>query len=306
MTGVVTDRVAGQGSIEAADAQGRAALGLLGNSSIELSTNGHDAILRAAEILPPGMPVYVAKMPTQTLTEKLIQIRALRASGLDPVPHIAARQLASRLELRTFLEEAVSGGEVHRVLLIGGNDTRVAGPFRDSASVLASGLLEDAGIREIDVAGYPEGHPRIPADVLFADLETKMKLADDRGLNLNIVTQFSFAPRTVIAYCSDLALRAPGVPVYAGLMGPTHPARLLRFARICGVSTTLQAVCSLGLNALKLATLSSPDKHFAVMARHQAARENGNLSGIHLFNFGGFHESAKWISDQLQRGTANA
>ena len=241
MTGVVTDRVAGQGSIEAADAQGRAALGLLGNSSIELSTNGHDAILRAAEILPPGMPVYVAKMPTQTLTEKLIQIRALRASGLDPVPHIAARQLASRLELRTFLEEAVSGGEVHRVLL-----------------------------------------------------------------NLNIVPQFSFAPRTVIAYCSDLALRAPGVPVYAGLMGPTHPARLLRFARICGVSTTLQAVCSLGLNALKLATLSSPDKHFAVMARHQAARENGNLSGIHLFNFGGFHESAKWISDQLQRGTANA
>jgi methylenetetrahydrofolate reductase (NADPH) len=306
MKGAITDRVAKQSNIELVDEQCQAITGLLRNSSIELSTNGRDAIARAAKILLPGMTVYVPKLPTQTLTDKLIQIRTLREFGLDPVPHIAARQIASIRQLRTFLEQAVSVGNVHRVLVIGGDVTNVAGPFHDSASVLASRILADTGIREIDVAGYPEGHPRIPADVLFADLDTKMKLADEQGLKLNIVTQFSFAPRKIIDYCSDLTLRAPGVPIYAGLAGPTNPAILFRFARICGVRTSLRTMGSLGLDALKLAAHTGPDKQFAVMARYQAAQENSSLSGIHLFSFGGFEESAKWIGDKVQQGASNA
>jgi methylenetetrahydrofolate reductase (NADPH) len=273
--------------------------GLLRNGSIELSTNGRDSIRSASEILPRGMAIYVPKMPSQTLADKLIQIKQLREFGLDPVPHIAARQIASEQELRSFLNAAVSEGHVHRALVVGGNDAGVAGPFPDSAAVLASGILAEAGIREVDVAGYPDGHPGIPTNVLFADLETKIRLADDQNLKLNVVTQFSFAPHRVVEYCEELALRAPGVPVYVGLAGPTSPAILLRFARICGVSTSLRAVSSLGMNAIKLATHSSPDKQFAVLARHAIDREVCNLAGIHLFSFGGFLESAEWVGGKL-------
>lgn len=293
------DRVAEQGSVELADEQCQAVSGLLRNGSIELSTNGGDSIMRASEILPRGMAIYVPKMASQTLADKLIQIKQLREFGLDPVPHIAARQIASEQELRSFLNEAVSEGHVHRALVVGGNDAGVAGPFPDSAAVLASGILAETGLREVDVAGYPEGHPGIPTEFLFADLETKMRLADDQDLKLNVVTQFSFAPHRVVEYCTELALRAPGVPVYAGLAGPTSPATLLRFARICGVRTSLRALSSLGMNAIKLATHSSPDKQFAVMARHTIDREDCNLAGIHLFSFGGFLESAEWVGGKL-------
>jgi methylenetetrahydrofolate reductase (NADPH) len=274
---------------------------LLRNSSIELSTNGRDSIMSAAKILPRGMVIYVPKMPSQTLTDKLIQIKQLREFGLDPVPHIAARQIVSEQELRSFLNEAVSEGHVHRALVIGGNDAAVAGPFPDSAAVLASGILAETGLRQVDVAGYPDGHPGISTNILFDDLETKNRLANDQNLKLSVVTQFSFAPHRVVEYCKELALRAPGVSVYAGLAGPTSPATLLRFARFCGVRTSLRAVSSLGMNAIKLATHSSPDKQFAVLARHALDREDCNLAGIHLFSFGGFLESAEWIGGKLLR-----
>jgi hypothetical protein len=61
-----------------------------------------------------------------------------------------------------------------------------------------------------------------------------------------------------------------------------------------------------GLDALKLAAHTGPDKQFAVMARYKAAQENSTLSGIHLFSFGGFEESAKWIGDKVQQGASNA
>jgi methylenetetrahydrofolate reductase (NADPH) len=273
---------------------------LLSSSSIELSTNGRQTIMNAAEILSADTPVYVPRLPKQTLEQKRVQIKTLREFGLEPVPHIAARQMQSERELHEFLDEVVSQAGVNRVLVIGGDNTTADGPFQDSAAVIKSGILKDAGIRRIDVAGYPEGHPRIPFDVLSRDLDAKIKLADEQSLGLSVVTQFSFTPPKIIKFCSEMMLRAPGVPVYAGLAGPTSTAKLLRFAQICGVSTSLRAMKSLGMNAVKLARHSNPDKQFAAMAQHKAAGEAGSLAGIHLFSFGGFVESAQWLSQVAQ------
>ena len=288
------------GSIELANMQLQAIPGLLKNSSIELSTNGEEAIRGASEILPPGMGVYVPKMPRVTLSDKLVQIGLLRKYGLNPIPHIVARQLSSEEELSTFLADAVRIGGVRRVLVIGGDGKTSQGPFRDSADVLASGLLTNFGIRTVDVAGYPDGHPEISSDILLADLKSKVVLAKNQGFDLNVVTQFSFEPDNIIAYCADLAMTVPEVPVYAGLVGPTSPAKLLRFAKICGVSTSIRAANKLGMNALKLATHANPNKQFEILAQHKDAHETGNLAGIHLFSFGGFVDSSKWLDDKAR------
>lgn len=274
---------------------------LLRNSSIELSTNGEPAIKKASEILPPGMPVYVPKMPRQTLQDKLVQLRLLHQYGLNPIPHIVARQLSSRQELSDFLEQATTEAGVQRVLIIGGDVNVALGPFADSGAVLASGLLQDVGIRVVDVAGYPDGHPTIPAHVLAADLEAKARLAEEQGFDLSVVTQFSFEPENIVAYCAELATRIPDVSVYAGLVGPTSPAKLLRFARTCGVGTSLRAANKLGLGALKLATHANPDRQFEILAEHKEAAETGNLAGIHLFSFGGFADSSRWLDDKARR-----
>jgi len=274
--------------------------GILANSSIELTTNGREAIEAAARHLPAGIRVYVPKMPRQTLVEKLVQISLLRELGLEPVPHVVARQLASYDELRAFLGRAVTEAGVSRVLVIGG-DQQEAGPFPDSAAVIASGLLKGSGITHVDVAGYPDGHPNIAQDVLRSDLDHKLSLAREQSLRIGIVTQFSFAPAGIADYCSSLARQAPGVPVYAGVPGPTNARQLLRYARICGVSTSLKAVNLLGLDAVKLATHSSPDRQLEVLAGCRSLDETGHLAGVHVFSFGGFVESARWIAAAIAR-----
>ena len=277
-----------------------AAYSLLKNSSIELSTNGEQAIKGAAAVLPNNMAVYVPKMPHVALGEKLVQLKLLHKYGFNPIPHIVARQLSSDSELRAFLSYAVVTAGVHRVLVIGGDDAEAAGPFADSAAVIESGILSELGITAVDVAGYPDGHPKIPREVLIADMQGKVELADEQGLELSVVTQFSFHADNVVRFCGEMAETAPGVPVYAGLAGPTSPASLLRFAKICGVSTSMRAANKLGMNAIRLATHSSPEKQFDTLASGVAARAAGNLKGIHLFSFGGFVDSANWLDDKAR------
>jgi methylenetetrahydrofolate reductase (NADPH) len=162
--------------------------------------------------------------------------------------------------------------------------------------VIRSGILEQAGITEIDVAGYPERHPRIPHETLLADLDLKIRLAAARGLRINVVTQFSFAPTKIAEFCTLLGKRAPGIRVYAGMAGPTGAAQLLRYAKICGVSTSLRAMNSLGMNAVRLALHASPDRQITLLAERAACGAAPNLAGVHLFSFGGFVESAEWMS----------
>ncbi len=299
-TQVRTDPVPAPGPSERIDVQSSAVSSLLRYSSIELSTNGEDAIRGASEILPSGMSVYVPKMPRETLSDKLVQIQLLRKYGLEPVPHIVARQLSSEAELGEFLADAVRLGGVERVLVIGGDNKISAGPFRDSADVLASGILSNCGIRVVDVAGYPDGHPEISSKILLADLESKVEHANRLGFGLNVVTQFSFEAENIVAFCADLAKTVPEVPVHAGLVGPTSPKMLFRFAKICGVGTSIRAANKLGKNALKLAMHANPDRQFEILAKHKASNAAGNLAGIHLFSFGGFVDSSTWLDNKAR------
>lgn len=289
-------------------ADGRAAegRGLIDHFSVELSSSRREIVAQAAGLLPASMDLYVPKLPKQVHSDGLAQIRLLHELGFKPVPHIAARSLHSGRELEDFLQTAVREAGADRVLVIGGDDATAAGPFADSAAVIASGILEASGIRHVHVAGYPDGHPHIPATVLRDDLARKAGLAQQKGLALTVVTQFSFAPDRIAGYCAELARNLPGVPVHAGIVGPTSVMRLLRFARICGVSTSLRAVDKLGLDAVKLVTQADPERQFQDLSRRKAAGAAGNLAGIHLFTFGGFVESAAWVGTHARRRAADA
>lgn len=283
----------GLGATSTADAS---AAGPLRVCSLELSANSAEAIARAAGLLPPETLVYVPKLPKRSHLDGLAQVRLARESGLRPIPHVAARSLASRQELESFLRAASGDCGVDRVLVIGGDEEKAAGPFVDSAAVIASGILEASGIRRVDVAGYPDGHPRIAPDILRRDLAAKIELAATKGLSLTVLTQFSFSPERIADYCAGLARVSPGTPVHAGVVGPTSAKRLLQFARICGVATSLRAVEKFGLDALRLVMQADTGRQCDELARRHAAGAAGNLAGVHVFTFGGFVESAAWAA----------
>jgi len=272
---------------------------LLVQGSVEISPRELHRASSVAALLPSNTCVYIPSLPGLPLSRTLEAIAALRAAGLDAVPHVSARRVLHEAEFRTFLKAAVSQHGVHRVLLLGGDEPKAKGPFNDSLQILQSGMLVDSGIREIGVAGYPEGHPRISATALIEAFEKKRRLARDQGLGIYVVTQFSFAPNRVVEYCAGLARTAPEVSVYAGVAGPTDPVALARYAQRCGVSASLRALRNLGSGIARLVTNSDPHDQLVALARYSLLREPSNLVGVHIYSFGGAVRTASWIREQI-------
>jgi methylenetetrahydrofolate reductase (NADPH) len=221
---------------------------------------------------------------------------AIRAAGLEPVPHLAVRRVASRAQVVQFLHRAVADAGVRKVLLIGGDDAQAVGVYADAMSLLRDGVLAECGVRELALPGYPEGHPRVAAERLERAFDDKLRLAQQQGLGVSVVTQFSFAPARIVEYCDDLARRWPGLPLVVGMAGPTSAGALLRFAQRCGVSTSLRALGAQGMGAVKLFMHTDPGEQLSAVAQYRLRHDDCNVVGVHLFSFGAAAKSATWMN----------
>jgi methylenetetrahydrofolate reductase (NADPH) len=277
---------------------------LLAAASLEMSPDRAGDARALAALLPAGSRVYVNHLPRHGLADSLRALAALREAGLEPVPHVAARRIVSHSEVAAFLERAAGEAGISKVLLVGGDDPEPRGPYPDAAALLREGILAKSGVREVGLAGYPEGHPRIARAALESAFADKLALAKAQGLAAYVVTQFSFAPQRIVEYCSDLARRAPAVPVYVGLAGPTDAGTLLRFAQRCGVSASLRALRAQGMGAVHLVTHTDPSEQLAAVARYGAAHDACNVVGVHLFSFGSALAAAQWTNRAIASRSA--
>ena len=278
---------------------------LVSGGSLEMGAHRPQDAREIAALLPAGTPVYVNHLPRHRLLDTLPTLVAVREAGLEPVPHIAARRIKDRAELQTFLTRAVGDAGVRKALILGGDEPEAVGAYADGAALIREGLLASAGLKEIGLPGYPEGHPRIPSATLEQAFNEKLSLAAEQGLGAYVVTQFSFAPARVIEYCAGLARAAPRVPVYVGLAGPTNPVALLRFAQRCGVSASLRALRTQGMDAVRLVTHTDPEEQLSTLARYCAAHADCNVVGVHLFTFGGVTSAAAWMNRYIaSRGSS--
>lgn len=272
---------------------------LVSGGSLEIGAHRPQDAREIAALLPAGTPVYVNHLPRHRLLDTVPTLVAVRAAGLEPVPHIAARRIRDGAELRDYLARATGEAGVRKALILGGDEAQAAGPYADGAALLREGRLANAGLREVGLPGYPEGHPRIASAALERAFLEKRSLAAAQGLGVYMVTQFSFAPSRVVEYCAAMARLAPAVPVYVGLAGPTNPVALLRFAQRCGVSASLRALRSQGMDAVRLVTHTDPADQLAALAHYCGVHANCNVVGIHLFTFGGVTAAAQWINRQI-------
>ena len=267
--------------------------------SLEMGADTPEDARRIAELLPAGTPVYVNHLPRYPLGHTLKALIALREANLEPVPHVAARRVVSRAEAQSFFAKAVRLAGITKVLLIGGDVATPLGPYVDGAQLLHEDFFAGSGLTQVGLPGYPEGHPSIPTARLNAALEEKLALARRHGLEPYVVTQFSFAPNRVAEYCADLARRAPEVPVYVGLAGPSNPVSLLKFAQRCGVSASLRALQAEGMRAVRLFTHVDPTDQLMALAQHIRSGSASNVVGVHLYSFGGVARTAAWMNDRI-------
>jgi methylenetetrahydrofolate reductase (NADPH) len=265
-----------------------------GRFSVEATRPTAEEIARLREVLPAGNEVYLTAVPKLTAGELAIAAKRVRDAGLEPVVHIAARMLPDAKMLADLLARLRGDAEVRRLLVIGG-DAPQAGPFPDALSIIQKGRLREAGVEEIGIGAYPEGHPSIPADRLEAALDAKIAAATAQGLKVNITSQFSFDPDAILGWLKKLRACGIDLPVKVGMVGPTSVTALMRFARRCGVSASILGLIS--GNVTSLLGHVGPDN---ILQKLSGAQGLGDAAP-HYFSFGGTVETARYACEAAQR-----
>lgn len=276
---------------------------LMRGSSLEVSPRDHAALDGLPDTLEPDAAVYINHAAGDSHHAIVAAAARLRRAGFQPVPHVAARRLASFTQLKDFLARARGEADVEAALVIAGDADTPAGPFHDCLAILQTGLLQQHGVRRVGIAGYAEGHPKIAAPTLDAALRAKLALAHRSGLAPFIVTQFCFEAAPILDWVRRLGEEGFDVPVRIGLAGPASVANLAKFAIRCGIGNSIRSLVGRQPAIARLVAEAGPEPVIAALA---AARRPAMVDGLHFFTFGGTVRTAAWRRQRIDSGFAQA
>lgn len=274
------------------DCPTKRAAAIVGGYSIEATRPSAADIEAVAEHSGQARQLYLSAVPAQPLADLAGVAAQARRAGLEPVVHLPARRFTSRAELIEILARLRGEADVRRLLVLAG-EFDPPGPFADALAIVRDGALREAGIEEIGITGYPEGHPRIDADRLAAAMMDKIAAAAEQGLRVHIVTQFAFAADPIVRWIRGIRESGVALPVRIGLAGPTSLTALLRYAKRCGVNASMRGLAT-GAAASLIGNVG-PEKIVAELL--EASADLGDIK-IHYFSFGGVGDTARY-ADRL-------
>lgn len=272
---------------------------MLASASVEVSSGGQQ-LTELAERFSPGIDVSITFLPGDNIRHNVETAAAVRRAGFNPVPHVAAREIASRDLLDEFFRRLRGEADVHRLLLIAGDVAIAKGPFKSSRDVAASGLIEAHGFARVSVAGHPEGHPYLDDAQVMKSLAAWRNWAGERRITLDVVTQFCFEATPILNWLGALRVAGIDMPVTVGLAGPATPATLMKFALRCGVGNSIRAVRNHIGRYGRLLTDAGPEEVMQGLAAAPKAA-TAQVRGFHIFPFGGLRKSARWLDEQAGR-----
>src|SRR5271167_102504 len=252
------------------------------------TTRPSAADIAALALLRRGTRIYLSAVPNRAAEESIAASIQVRTAGLEPVPHVAVRNFTSEPALDAFLTRLNGEAGVETVLVVAG-DRAESGPYRSALDVIDSGMLRRRGIRNIGIAGYPEGHPRIGDDELHRALTEKIAAAEAAGLTVEIVTQFCFNVRAILDFVARLRALGFDHRVRVGLVGPTNLTSLMRYASRCGVRASAQGLARRAGLMRQVFAMATPDDLVRTLAETAPA-------GVvpHFFSFGGVPATGRW------------
>jgi methylenetetrahydrofolate reductase (NADPH) len=268
---------------------------ILKRYSIEITARDSDALHAALGLLPKGCEVFVADLPHQEPEILIETCVRLRTSGLEPVPHLVARNLRGAAALNSLLKELAGEAGVDRAFILGGDREAPVGPFRDALQLIESGVLQTQGLRRIALACFPEGHPRIGDDELQEALRAKLAAAKRAGLPVLLVSQFAFEAQPVLDLVRRLRAAGVSAPFRVGIAGPADRKTLRRFGRELGAGDSIHVLDEADDDRRPAAPgEESPYALLSELAAAQAADPILSIEGAHFFAFGSTAKAIRW------------
>jgi methylenetetrahydrofolate reductase (NADPH) len=269
---------------------------LLANASVEMTCKDTGDLAEVARLLPAGTDIFIALFPNQTWDDLTAAAKAVREAGLNPVPHVPGRRVKNRAEVAEIAQKLTKVAGATKMLLIAGDMPAPEGEYDSTIPILETGEFVAAGIKSICMAGHPEGHAHMTPDQQRVYEARKVELSKAQGFELTFMTQVCFESEPIIAW--EKLLRANGITnaVRPGLAGPASIKTLLRYAKICGAGASMRALTSGKASLVAgLLTDNGPEEVVTQLAKSQGSGAS-NFQTVHLFAFGGFLKTCKWLS----------
>jgi methylenetetrahydrofolate reductase (NADPH) len=264
--------------------------GFARRASIELNVHELKDLAAGRSLLPAGSKVYVSHLPKQTWAETIAASAAVREAGFEPVPHVPVRLLSDLEDAERVLAALVARARVAELLLISGDHAQPRGAYPAVLDLLQTGVLQRHGMARVSFAGHPEGHPVVALhDIRRAETD-KAQWARQEGLAVSFVTQFCFESEPFVSWANDARERGIQARLIAGVAGPASIAKLVRFAVQCGVGRSIRALSTRPGVMSRLLEEQGPERLLSELAQLHAP-----LDGIHLFGFGGFLRTCRWL-----------
>lgn len=274
---------------------------LVDGYSLEMTGKDVPGLTEAAPAIPAGTKINVTFLGNEDLEMRVAAAKAVKDLGFIPVPHISARRLASQGQLEEYLGRLQDVGASDHVFAVGGDPATPEGPYPDSLTVITSGVLQRFGVQEVSIAGYPEGHPDIAGDVLWAHLEDKSTALREQGLDAVILTQFAFDTEPVMTWIRSVRERGIDTEIRIGTPGPAGIKRLIAFASRFGVGANAMIVKKYGFSLTNLMGSAGPDRFVTDLAAQLEADPSTGAVKLHFYTFGGLPATAQWAREFVAR-----
>lgn len=282
--------------------EARSIVDLMSGFTVETTPASAAKVADFRTMLRPGTTVYITFLPGSDYNDTVATAKRLRDEGFQPAPHFAARSIESAAMFEDYLARVAGEAGVDHVLAIAGALEEPLGPYSDSTQLLDTGLFDKHGIKQIGVAGHPEGSPDMSDTAIAEALAWKNAYAERTDARMHIVTQFAFEAAPIIAW--DKALRAAGnnLPIRVGIPGIAKLQTLLKYAVFCGVGNSINFLKKQAGNVTKLVKQQEPDKLVRDLAHYSATDPDCGIEGVHMYPLGGLQKSAEWsfaVSDGM-------
>ena len=272
---------------------------VLDDFSMEMTGKDVAKVENAASVIPPGTRINVTFLENEDQAMRVNAAAAAKHLGFTPVPHISARRLRSQETLEEFLAALRDIEATENVFVVGGDPAVPVGPYEDSLALIESGVLQEYGVRHISIAGYPDGHPDIPANVLWSALEKKVAALSSLEIPAAVITQVDFDVDRVLSWVAEVREHGIELPIRVGVPGPASVKLLLGFAARLGVSTSATIARKYGLSVTNLLGKAGPDRFVRDLAAGLDPAKHGEVK-LHFYTFGGFKTTAEWIANHSQ------